>query len=301
MTKREKAAAVNEKAIRLEKRGRIEEAVAQYQKAAALDPRWSAPLYNLGLLFKRQRDWGRSLDCNRRATALNPADKAAWWNLGIAATALGEWDVARAAWRGFGIDVPDGEGPIDFPCGVTPIRLNPEGDAEVVWAQRLDPARAVLVSIPFPESGHRWGDAVLNDGAPNGYRQYGGKEVPVFDELQLLQRGPFGTYVAEVRMPDNRRHAEELTRIADEAGGSAEDWSTSVRLICKACSEGRQHEEHDHKAAPPDGVHLIGIAARDREHATTILRTWESKKDDVHVDSLDEALPAGNRPRPEDN
>jgi tetratricopeptide (TPR) repeat protein len=301
MTKREKAAAVNEKAIRLEKRGRLDEAVAQYQKAAALDPRWSAPLYNLGLLYKRQRDWERSLDNNRRATALNPADKAAWWNLGIAATALGAWDVARAAWRGFGAKVPDGEGPIDFPCGVTPIRLNPDGHAEVVWAHRIDPARAVLDSIPFPESGHRWRDLVLNDGAPNGYRLHMGKEVAVFDELQLLERSAFGTYVAEVKLPDRPDYVEQLARVADQMGGSAEDWSTSTQVLCKACSEGRPHAEHEASPAPADGVHRIAIAARDRDHASDILYAWESDKDDVHVESLDDALPAGNAPRPEDN
>jgi hypothetical protein len=300
MLKRAKAAAANDKGMRLEGRGRIEEAVVHYQKAAALDPRWSVPLYNLGLLYKKQRDWKRSLDHNRRATALEPGDKAAWWNLGIAATALGRWDTARAAWRGFGIDVPDGDGPIDLPCGVTPIRLNPETEAEVVWAHRLDPARAVLITIPFPESGHRWGDRILNDGAPNGYRQYEGKEVPVFDELQLLERSPFGTYVAEVKMPDKRRYLEQLAHFASDMDGSAEDWSTSVRIICKACSEGRPHGEHDHeKPSPPDGVHRIAIAARGRDHASDILYAWESEKDDVHVESLDEALEPA--PRPEDN
>jgi tetratricopeptide (TPR) repeat protein len=300
MLKRAKAAAANDKAMQLEGRGRIEEAVTQYQEAAALDPRWSVPHYNLGLLYKKQRDWKQSLDNNRRATALNPADKAAWWNLGIAATALGRWDVAREAWRGFGIDIPEGDGPLDFPCGATPIRINPDGEPEVVWAHRLDPARAVLVSIPFPESGHRWSDVVLNDGAPNGYRKYKGKEVPVFDELQLLERSPFGTYVAEVRMPDGRKYLEQLTELAVELGGSAEDWSTSVRIICKACSEGRPHAEHDAKPAPTDGRHRIGIAARDRDHATTILHAWESEKDDIHVEGLDLALEAGRAPDPEE-
>ncbi len=294
MTKREKAAAVNQKAIDEEESGRLKEAVRLYREAAALDRRWAAPLYNLGLLFKRQRDWKRSLLYNHRATSRNPEDKAAWWNLGIAATALGDWEAARAAWRGFGVKVPDGEGPLHFPCGVAPIRLNPAGSAEVVWAQRIDPARAVLDSIPFPESEHRWRDVVLNDGAPNGYRLYNGKEVPVFDELQLLERSPFGTYVAEVKMPDRPDYAEELVRVADKMGGCAEDWTTSTEVLCKACSEGRPHAGHHHeRPAPPDDLHRIAIAARDRDHASGILYAWESEKDDVHVESLDDALTPG--------
>jgi len=253
------------------------------------------PLYNLGLLFKEQRQWEQSLDYNRQATALEPENEAAWWNLGIAATALGRWDVARAAWRGFGIHMPDGEGPIDFPCGYGPIRLNPDGDAEVVWAQRIDPARAVVSNIPFRESGHRWQDVVLNDGAPVGYRTYNGQEYPVLNALQLLEVSPFGTYVARVQMPNQRDYLVKLAEIADQAGGSAEDWSTSIRMICKACSEGRPHQTHDTEAPPPEGTHLIALAARDREHAQNMLFVWESGLDDVHVEWLDE----GGEPRQE--
>src|SRR5205807_10273545 len=75
-------------------------------------------------------------------TLFRSKDKAAWWNQGIAATALGRWGLARRAWAGFGIDLPAGEGPLDFPCGSCPVRLCPDGDAEVVWAHRIDPARS---------------------------------------------------------------------------------------------------------------------------------------------------------------
>jgi tetratricopeptide (TPR) repeat protein len=273
--------------MKRQERGQLQEAIELYQRAARADPSWSAPLYNLGLLFKNERDWERSLDFNRRATALDRKNQGAWWNLGIAATALGRWDVARAAWRGFGIAVPDGDGPIDLPCGYGPVRLDPAGHAEVVWAYRIDPARAVIDSIPFPESGSRWRDVVLNDGAPNGYRRLEGKELPVFDVLQLLEASSFQTYAAHVKMPDRRESVGRLAKTAAESGGSAEDWSTAVRIICKACSEGRPHEAHDAQAAPADGVHVLAIAARDREHATKILADWESAEDDVQVMSLD--------------
>src|SRR5262245_40829719 len=174
MSKRDEAVELNGRAIELKERGRLKEAVALYQRAAVVDPSWSVPLYNLGLLFKNERQWKESLEYNRLATSVDPGNKAAWWNLGIAATALGRWQQARAAWRGFGLDVPDGDGPVDFPCGFGPIRLDAKEGGEVVWAYRLDPARASLASIPFPESGHRWRDVVLNDGAPRGYRQYQG-------------------------------------------------------------------------------------------------------------------------------
>jgi hypothetical protein len=270
--------------------GRLDDALAAYSQAAQLAPDWSAPLYNLGLVCKLQKRWPESLDYNRRAAALDPRNEAAWWNMGVAATAAGRWDLARAAWRGFGIDgIPNGDGPIDFPCGVGPVRLNPGGDGEVVWARRLCPARMQILSIPLPESGHCWQDVVLNDGEPVGTRRYGGRELPVFNALALLERGPFNTYVARTAMPPDRELIARLSEMATERGGAAEDWSSSLRMICKACSEGRPHEHHG-VDLPTDGMHLIGVAARGREHAAEILREWESAREDVRVEWLDDAL-----------
>lgn len=290
MRKREKAAVYNDKARKLERRGKVKEAIEQYRKAALADPSWSAPPYNLGLLFKYQGKWKESLEYNRRAVQISPENKEAWWNFGIAATALGRWNLARQAWRGFGIDVPDGDGPIELPCGSFPIRLNPKGEAEVVWAHRIDPARAILTNIPLPDSDHRWQDLVLHDGAPVGYRKHNGQDVPVFDELQLLEPSPYGTFTASVCLKGKARSATKLVEAATHLDGYAEDWTTSTRILCKKCSEGRPHEMHDNEAAPPSGVHLIGIAATSREHATTIVEAWQSDEIGVQVESLEDAL-----------
>src|SRR5262245_27602277 len=296
MKNRTKAAALNQRGLKEQDRGHLDEAVKLFEQAAAADPRWSVPAYNLGLIYKRQKNWKKSLEWNRRATTQDAQNQAAWWNMGIAATALGRWNLARSAWRGYGIEVADGEGPVDLPCGVGPVRINPSGDAEVVWGYRRDPARMEIASIPLPESKHRWHDVVLNDGAPNGYRKFQGKEYPVFDALELLQPSPFGTFLAQVVMPDGSPPFAELVQAAEHLEGSAEDWSTSLRMLCKACSEGRPHKQHDTKAAPADGVHLIGIAGRDQPHATKILEAWQALAPQIRVESVEESLPPGHPP-----
>ncbi len=293
MRQRKRASQLDKLAQELQGQGELDRAVEVYIQAAAADPSWAVPLYNLGLLFKYQRNWEESAKYNQRATVVNPKDKAAWWNLGIAATALGRWDLARQAWRGFGIKVPDGDGPIDLPCGPGPVRLNPDGEGEVVWAYRLDPARAALTSIPFPTSGFRYGDLVLNDGAPVGYRKYKGKDLPVFNVIQLLEASPYGTYEARVAMPAGREHLERLAEEADRQKAAAEDWTASVRVICRACSEGRPHKEHDTQEPPADGIHMVGVAARTRKQAEAILSTWADGADGIEVQSLELALEPG--------
>jgi tetratricopeptide (TPR) repeat protein len=276
--RRSRASRANERGRELERLGRTSEAIEEYARAASIDPDWGAPRYNLGLVYKYAGEWELSLEHNLRATRLAPDDQAGWWNLGIAATALGRHDVARAAWRGAGIDVPDGDGPVAFPCGSAPIRLNPDANAEVVWADRLDPARACVYSIPLPESGFRFGDTVLNDGAGTGWRRSNGRDVPVFNCLQLLAASRFSTWVTEIEIEDeDATIAESLARLegmARERELAAEDWTSSLEWLCKACSEGKPHSDHEHPPRELGRRRRVAIAATDEETARRLIEDW---------------------------
>jgi hypothetical protein len=275
----------NENAIKLQERGQIAEAVKYYQKATKLWPAWSVPWYNLGLLRKEQRNWQESLRCNQKAVALDPSEREAWWNLGIAATALEDWAEARRAWKGFGIVIPEGAGPIEMKMGLTPIRINPYEEAEVVWCRRIDPARAIIACVPLPQSEHRFGDLLLHDGAPNGFRKLDGKEVPVFDELQLLTPSEYGTFEAIVSGA-GPEDVESLSELASERGLAVEDWSSNIRMLCKACSEGRIGANHTHEVDQTDYLR-IGFAALSEIQVNEILRRWMATKPLAKIEEID--------------
>jgi hypothetical protein len=249
--------------------GDVEGAVRLFERAIRHAPLWSVPWYNLGLTHKYACNWPESLRCNAEAVRLNPADEAAIWNLGIAATALGDWEEARRAWGLYGISVPEGRGPIEMNYGAVPIRINPNGDAEVVWARRIDPARAVLTSIPLPESGHRHGDLVLHDGAAAGHRERGGKEVPVFNELCILAPSTRGTFEVSIaaRTSNDLAAFEEACR-AEQC--PSEDWST-LRVLCKECSEGTPHA---HPEPQVSGEHRMAVAASNRQAVERAVSAW---------------------------
>lgn len=276
-SKRSRASRANERGRELARQGHQAEALAEYERACQLDPGWSVPFYNIGLVHKYAGAWEASLVYNEQAVTREASDTDAWWNLGIAATALSRWDVARRAWRGAGIDVPDGTGPVDFPCGRTPVRLNPKHDGEVVWCDRLDPVRAVIRNIPMPESGFCFGDIVLHDGAANGYRKSGDREYPVFDCLATLERSAFATFVAAIQPSDTNTWSAVMDALADralDAGLAAEDWTSSVNFLCEACSTGRPHEQHDHRPVTHDGPHRVAIAAQDENAARALIEGW---------------------------
>jgi len=262
---------LNEDGHRLHGDGDIAAAEAAYRAAMATDPEWSVPAYNLGLLFKYEGKWAESFEFNLRATELAPDDEAGWWNLGIAATALGRWSDARRAWLACAMTPPPGDGPPDFGWGTTPVRLDPDSEGEVVWARRVDPARAEIISVPLPTSRFHWKDVVLTDGAVAGERVVGNRTYPVFNVLQKLVPSPYRTYVIELATADPDA-LEALEKSAADRGGAAEDWGTSTRVICRACSLGVPHE-HSDGDGPPAHPHC-GLAARDHAHADEIITAW---------------------------
>jgi tetratricopeptide (TPR) repeat protein len=282
----EKAERLNERGRAFAANGQFAEAEAAYRGATEARPEWAVPWYNLGLLHKYRGSWQASLECTMRATELAPGDGDSWWNLGIAATALGRWDVARRAWARCDIAIAPGDGPIEMELGHVPIRLATQEGGEVVWSRRIDPARAILTTVPLPSSGHRWGDLVLHDGAANGHRLVRGQKVPVFDELTCLRPSAFATFIAELEADEGA--LDTLPSVAEELGGAAEDWSTQTRLICRECSEGTPGHFHDAESSPADA--RCGIAARDKAHAEAIISAWLARVPHARLRSLRAAL-----------
>jgi hypothetical protein len=187
--------------------------------------------------------------------------------VGIAATALGEWVTARDAWRAAGVAIPDETGPIEMNLGRTPIRIRPYDAPEVVWTERMDPARAVIVSVPFPESGRRYEDVVLHDGEPRGERLSRGRKVSVFDELALLQPSSYETWRLELMAPtfaDLDAAASGLVA----ANACVDDW-TEARVLCAKCSLGSEPHEHEPREVWTPQRRL-GVAVRDMAPFATL-------------------------------
>ena len=235
-------------------------------------------VFDLALAHKFLRDWPAARRHGMEAARLAPDEpgQPAWWNLGIAATALHDWPTAREAWTRYGVDVPPGEGPIEGSFGHTPVRIRtPEGN-EVVWCRRLDPARAVILNVPLPGSGRRCGEIVLHDGVPNGERLSGGRTYSVFDEIELWAPSDTPVQSVAVRVGTD----EDVTALV--ALGEADDvvveaWHT-VTPLCDACSTGRVDQDNGHTHDETDGALLggrttVGVAASS-EATAALLARW---------------------------
>lgn len=158
--------------------------------------------------------WQESLGCNQKAVALNPDNEAAWWNLGIAATALRDWPEARRAGKKYGVQLDEGNDEVTMPVVTGCVRLNPAAEGEVVWGERIDPARFLILNVPLPESDHRYRDIVLNDGAPSGTGEKNGERVDVFNELEVWEVSEYKTFEVDLEVPSEAAE-RQLTEICE--------------------------------------------------------------------------------------
>ena len=274
---KQQAESMHEQAVALEG-GDDDQALHLYHEALQLDAERPSTLYNIGLIHKYRREWGQSLDFNRRAVELRPDDEASNWNLAIAATALCDWATARATWQRLGIQIAEGDGPIEDDFGITPVRLNPDDAGEVVWGRRVDPVRVRIENIPYASSGYRAEDIVLHDGAPTGTRTSRGRQYDVFNVLQLHQASRMTTFELEVDV-ESPAGIEALDEALTAARGHVEDWTSNVRILCKACSEGTPHEHHDQDGGKDDSwatQRVLGAAAPDEVALRAALARWEA-------------------------
>lgn len=247
--------------------------------AALLDVRETADAhYMLGLVHKYLGNWALSLRHNLRSMILRGEfDEAAAWNAGVAATALRDWAEARRQWARCGIELPPGDGPIVSDFGIASIRLNPWGDSETLFARRIDPVRARLLNVPLPESGYRYGDVVLHDGAPTGSRRADGIDVPVFNVLARLVPSDFRTHTAFVRC-ETPEAAAALAGACGPGIGTIEDWTHTISHYCPRCSAGEPHDDDEQCDGAPasDQMRTFGVAAQSRRAVEKMLRDWKA-------------------------
>ena len=281
----QRAEQLHQAGMELSNAGNEDAAIEQYLTALAVDPRRPNTLYNLGLIFKYRRKWRTSFEYNRRARALRPDHEATLWNLAIAATALQDWRTARDVWHTLKILPEPGAGPINENFGDTPVRLNAndgtDAPTEVVWARRLCLVRARILNIPTGATGFRHGDVVLHDGAADGYRlNADGQEVPVFNVLELFEPSRFSTFEVSVEVA-GPEDIEASNQACDPPGIVFEHWTASIRNLCKACSEGRPHEGHDHELNESDSwerMRRVGFAAQGEGPITAVLKGWQDRR-----------------------
>jgi hypothetical protein len=229
--------------------------------------------YDAALGHKFLRNWDKAYELGVQAAARAPRGEGdpAFWNLGIAATIRRDWAVARDAWAGFGIRLPEGEGEIHGRFGRACVRLDTAGAREVVWIERLCPTRGRVLNVPVT-GGRRFGEIVLHDGQPNGERVVDGTTFPVFDELLRFEPSDLPTFQVTIAAGEPG-DLEALTTLFADHDFAAEPADT-LTTHCACCSEGTLHTEPRPAHAAAQRVAL----AAPEDEARRLLDRWAGEK-----------------------
>lgn len=256
-SREQRAYLLNLRGVIYAQKGQEELALVDLAAAHQELPHWPVPLYNLGLCHKNAQRWeqaaevlGQALQGVRKQAGRfssssvlaggSGLSRAVLWNLGIAQTAQGRWTEARETWQACGVSLPR-SGSVDL--GLAQLSLPTQGpySIERVWVQRLDPARARILSVVRYGAPCQFGDVVLCDSG-EGHTGYldgltvpsegpKGREPPgggmVF--LDVLEAAGYMLHVVQGD-PATPAQATALTERLRELDLHIEVWSLTMRL-----------------------------------------------------------------------
>lgn len=257
--------------------GELAQAEQHFLAALALDEQDAQTHYDLALLYKNSEpsNWPKAQQHNARALEIKPDDEAAWWNLGIAATANQDWATAAQAWAKFD-QTFSAEQLAALRTGSerVAIRIRIGKQQEVIWGERLDPARARINGVPLPdlEIGH--GDILLLDGVPRGARELDGVSYPVYEVLERIYQHTAATYVIEAEVPDEAAQ-DTLFKAAAEANLPVADFDFNVASEAPKWLVVRQY----------------GVAAIEDQPVADLIAAWLTARGDVIIRDVYVAYP----------
>jgi hypothetical protein len=148
-----------------------------------------------------------------------------------------------------------------------------------------------LINVPLPDSGYRYGDIVLHDGASTGQRRFHQSMVPVFNAMQRLETSEFHTFAVFATCP----RSEDLDALVEtRVPGIAfiEDWTESITHYCLRCSYGAPHVRGIDAHTPENRAawspeRNLGVAAQSRHSVAKLLMHWKSKGSGRRLDAIE--------------
>ncbi|GJM31087.1 MAG: hypothetical protein DHS20C18_00880 [Saprospiraceae bacterium] len=258
-----------EKAVIYRRQGDIYNAVKLFKNVIKKAPEWVQPYWQLSQIYKSRREWKPTLYYTKKALALDIGKPEGWWALGMAAMALKKWRIARNVWNKFGIDLKK-----HTPKPIC-LRIQYNGQFEIIWARTQGPAQAEIRSIPHPGSGFAFRDIVLYDKEISGYNIVAKRRVPIYDEYGLFKKNYFHSYSCIISTAD-KEDINLLEQLCQDAGLGFEVWSNASRIF-NTQKAGDIPEYYDPSILPStetSSLH-IAIAARNIYEAREVLTNWQ--------------------------
>lgn len=242
-------------------------AVKLLKKAVRLASDKPEAYVRLGHIYKCRQEWKPALHYNKKAIALDPSNREAWWNVGLSAAALKMWRTAQNVWNKFDA--------APIPGVPVSVRCSYAGQFELLWVIPLDPVRAIVKSIPHPAADRRYGDIILFDGQIIGYNIAERRKIPVYEERGLFKRSLYQTYSCYLHTSDED-DVKILERICQDADLGFEVWSNATRVMAPQNSGVfPEYFTMTSLDLPQPQRLMVAIAAKTEEEAQKAVDIWQ--------------------------
>ena len=257
-----------EEAQRYERGGDTYTAIKLYRRLIKMRPEGVVPYRRLGQIYKHRREWKPTFHYCKRSVALDATDRTSWWNLGIAATGLKKYRMARSVWAKFGHNDRAGA---RHPLG---LQIRHQGQYEILWMKPLDPCRGEIISIPHPGSGLHYKQVMLYDREPVGHHVINRRRIAIQAELGSHRLSPFQTFSCLLHT-GSEAAIQQLDKMCQKAGVGFEVWSNALRAFTP--EHRRAFPEYYADLLPKENRDqcLVALAATHEAEVLHLLDAWQ--------------------------
>lgn len=268
----EEAKRCYEQATAYDAAGDVYNATKLYKRVIKLEPEWSLPYFRLLAIYKRRQEWKPAFHYAKRSLALDPSDAGNWWDLGIAATALKKWRIAKNVWGKFDL-------PVSLPKTdqtIFSLALTYGRQMELIWARPLCPARAEIISIPRPDSQRFYKDIVLYDRRQlQGHNITGNRKLPIYEYLGHWKHSNYRTFSCWLYTVEDK-DVETLAALCANVGFGFENWSNSaLNAVPKKREKKPEFYNFKERDEAPAAAQWVAVAAHNRREVERLLRQWQ--------------------------
>lgn len=225
--------------------------------ALRLDPGNVSSWYRLGLIHKWRGRWSEGVEANLRARGPGQ-EEGVLWNLAICAMGAGDRALAAGVMKELGMIGTIGEdGVFTGSFDSSQVRVSTLGEGvdpaahvvgsdpafENLWIERLSYVHGKIKNASIYDLPVDYGDIVLFDGNPVGWRDDGQTRTPRFPLLQKLRPGAFRRYRFLARQPRAGFFSDLTKSLPEETFFYVHD--EQVNLLCDSCArEGKIVHDH---------------------------------------------------------
>jgi hypothetical protein len=263
-----------------------EAALEAMSHALRLDPENGSSWFRLGLIHKWRGRWREGVDANRRAHELGETE-GVLWNLAICAMGAGDHALAASVMKELGMKGTIGDdGILTGSFDGAQVRVSTLGEGidpaahvpgrepvfENLWIDRLSYVHGKIANASIHDLPVDYGDIVLFDGAPVGWRDDGTTRTPRFPLLQKLRSGAYRRYWFLAKQPRGGFFDDLAEFLPEETFFYVHD--EQVNMLCDDCARGGKIV-HDH--TKPESFLVSGkFVVPEHRFDSTLVETLEN-------------------------